>query len=168
MASGKRKSPGKSSKRKDDPTLPAVEPAAAHHLSPEDSSPRSRAGPVREPPGTDLHKEADRLLLARYAPPAVVIDQDCDVVQFRGDTSAFLAPAPGKASLALLKMLREGLLVGVRGAIHKARREDRPAFQKGLRVKGEHGYRNVDVSVMPVKAGHDGGRLLVLFEDTGG
>ena len=48
--------------------------------------------------------------------------------QFRGDTGPYLTPAPGKASLNLLKMLREGLLVGVRGALHKARREETPGW----------------------------------------
>ena len=58
----------------------------------------------------DVQKEADRLVLSRYSPVGVVIDEALSVLQFRGRTSAYLEPAPGLASLDLLKMLREGLL----------------------------------------------------------
>jgi hypothetical protein len=47
--------------------------------------------------------------------------------------------APGKASLNLLKVLREGLLVAVRGAVHKAMREEAPVREQGLRVRSNGG-----------------------------
>src|SRR5262249_36650919 len=62
----------------------------------------------------DVQKEADRIVLARFAPVGVVIDEAMTVLQFRGRTAAYLEPAPGMASLDLLKMLREGLLTEVR------------------------------------------------------
>src|SRR6202034_2001824 len=43
----------------------------------------------------DLQREADRLLLARYAPPAVVINDQMEILQSRGRTGAFLELAPG-------------------------------------------------------------------------
>jgi two-component system CheB/CheR fusion protein len=119
--------------------------------------------------GTDIYREADRLLLSRYAPASVLINGDFEVIQFRGDTGAYLAPAPGKASLGLLKMLREGLLAGVRGAIHKARREEAPVREHGLRVKSNGGHRLVEVSVIPIKASNSVNQThyLVLFEEGG-
>jgi two-component system CheB/CheR fusion protein len=116
---------------------------------------------------TDPQREADRMLLARYAPPAVVVDAGLEIIQFRGDTSPFLTPAPGRASLNLLKMLRDGLLVPVRGAVHKARREESLVREPGVRVKTERGARDVDVVVAPLKGiGVAAGCLLVTFEDT--
>src|SRR5712692_5632215 len=119
-------------------------------------------------PGSSVHREADRVLLTKYAPASVLVNADMEVLQFRGETGPYLAPAPGKASLGLLKMLREGLLVGVRGAIHKARREDAPVREEGLRVKSMGGYRDVNVQVIPVKETKAGAppHYLVLFEDT--
>ncbi|MGQ0640820.1 MAG: chemotaxis protein CheB, partial [Gemmatimonadaceae bacterium] len=60
----------------------------------------SEAGfrPAEHVAGVESHREGDRLLLARYAPPGVMINDDLEIVQFRGDASAYLAPAPGKAS----------------------------------------------------------------------
>ena len=60
----------------------------------------------------DLQKEADRLVLARIGPPGVIINDDFEVVQFRGATSPYLEPAPGKASLNLLKMVAGGASAG--------------------------------------------------------
>src|SRR5205085_9349311 len=76
--------------------------------------------PTIEP---DPQKDAERQLLARYAPPAVIVDNDLNIVQFRGDTAPYLIPRQGNANLNLLKMLREGLLVAVRGWVQRTRRE---------------------------------------------
>src|SRR5256885_1007771 len=43
-------------------------------------------------------READRVTLARYAPPGVLVNAGLQVLQFRGDTSPYLKPPTGKAS----------------------------------------------------------------------
>ena len=102
---------------------------------------RPRAGPGR-PAGTtapplwnalDVQKEADRILLARYAPVGVVVDEAMTVLQFRGRTAAYLEPAPGMASLDLFRMLREGLLAEVRAAVTQAKAENAVVARDGLR-----------------------------------
>ena len=114
----------------------------------------------------DAQKEADRILIARYAPPGVLIDADLEILQFRGDTGPYLAPAPGKASLNLVRMAREGLLVTVRAAINRARKEGASVREEGLRVKSDSGIREVDVEVIPIRASTAGKEeFLVLFED---
>ncbi|MEO5693116.1 MAG: chemotaxis protein CheB, partial [Usitatibacter sp.] len=121
---------------------------------------------VVEPAHADSQREADRLLLIRYAPPGVVINQDLEILQFRGDTSPFLRPPPGKASHNLIKMLREGLMVAVRGAVSRARRDQLPTREEGLKVRSNGGWRAVDIVVLPLKgASAGGGSLLVLFEE---
>ena len=40
----------------------------------------------------DFQRESERLILGRYAPPSVLVDQNFDVQQFRGRTSPFLEP----------------------------------------------------------------------------
>jgi two-component system CheB/CheR fusion protein len=116
--------------------------------------------------GTDLQKEADRILLNKYAPPGVLVNTDLDILQFRGDTGAFLAPAPGKPSLNLLKMMREGLLVAVRAAVLKVKKEEVPIREEGLRVRSNGGYRDVNVEVIPVKNNSGPApNFLILFEE---
>jgi two-component system CheB/CheR fusion protein len=119
-----------------------------------------------QPPRADVLKEADRILLARYVPPGVFISPALDILQFRGEIGAYLTPATGAASFSLLKMLREGLLVGVRAAILRATAEGKEVREDGLRLKSDHGFRELAVVVIPVKSGGTNG-FLVLFDEAG-
>jgi two-component system CheB/CheR fusion protein len=106
----------------------------------------SDPGPLREP-----LRDSDRILLARYAPPAVLVNSDLEVVQFRGDTSPFLQMGSGKPSLHLFKMTREGLLVVLRLAMERAENEDLPITESGSFVDGNGLLQPVDVDVIPVQ-----------------
>src|SRR6185437_4006349 len=94
----------------------------------------------------EIQREADRVLLTRYVPAGVLINGEGEVMQFRGDTGLYLTPAPGKASLNVLKMAREGLLVSLRALLQKAKKEDTAASQPDVRVKSNGGYRSLAVS----------------------
>ncbi len=116
--------------------------------------------------GQDTQKEADRILLAKYAPAAVLVDPNMEIVHFRGDTGAYLMPASGKASLSLLKMAREGLLVPLRAAIHKAKKQKSPVREEGLSLKIDGATRDINLEVIPVRGStakdHN---FLILFEN---
>jgi two-component system, chemotaxis family, CheB/CheR fusion protein len=117
-------------------------------------------------PSVDSQREADRLAVARYAPPGVLIDQTLEIVQFRGDTSPYLASPPGRPSLNLLKMAREGLMVGLRTVVQKAMRTGIPSRKEGLRVRANGVVREFDVQIFPIKGKVQGERFfLVQFED---
>ncbi|WP_167760326.1 chemotaxis protein CheB [Paraburkholderia pallida] len=99
----------------------------------------------------DWQREADRVALARYAPPGVLVNENLDILQFRGQTGPFLAPAPGEPSHNLLKMAREGLFVGLRAALAECQQQGVPVHRQGVRVRGEAAERETDLHVMPVK-----------------
>jgi two-component system CheB/CheR fusion protein len=114
----------------------------------------------------DVQREADRVLLSRFAPVGVVIDEAMTVLQFRGRTAAYLEPAPGLASLDLLRMLRDGLMAEVRSAIIQAKAENAVAVRERLQVVEENAIRSVRVEVIPFKVPPSGVRFfLVLFQD---
>jgi len=129
--------------------------------------------PLRGRRGEDVQREADRLLLARYTPAGALVTADLEILQFRGDTAPYLAPAAGRASLNLLKMLREGLLMAVRSAIASAKRSREPARREGVRVTANGTDRLVDIEVVPVRmttksrGGGGGDHYLVLFHPAG-
>jgi two-component system CheB/CheR fusion protein len=115
----------------------------------------------------DVQKEADRVLLSRYAPVGVVADETMTVLQFRGRTAPYLEPAPGLASLDLFRMLREGLLAEVRSAAAQAKAENVPVNRDGLRITEGDTVRLVRVDVIPFKVPPSGIRFfLVLFQDS--
>ena len=128
------------------------------------SAPQIRAtaaDPAREGPAKlagsalprpfDLRREAERVLLEQYAPAALVVDPDLNIVHFHGDTGAYLAPAAGDPSFHLLRMVRPELLVDLRSAIHKARKTGGAVHKEGVQFKQDGAARVVDLQVLPVK-----------------
>ncbi len=120
---------------------------------------------IREPRNevsteTNLEMLADQVILSRYAPAGVIVNSDLEILQFRGQTSPYLEPSSGKASLNLLKMARVELRLDLRSAIYSAKDQDLPITKDGVEMsKG----LLVKLDVIPLRA--DGERcFLVLFE----
>jgi two-component system CheB/CheR fusion protein len=124
------------------------------------------SAPPRRDSGAELQRDAERILLSRFAPPGVLVSSDLEILQYRGDTGPYLSPSPGKASLNLLRMLPEGFLVAVRAAILRAGEEGAPVRTECMRVDGSEGPRELGVEVIPVKgAGKKDGGFWVLFDE---
>jgi two-component system CheB/CheR fusion protein len=126
-------------------------------------APETRPGEPRGATATMQH-EVDRLLLERYSPAGVVVTPSLQIVYFRGQTGPYLEPAPGDASLNLMRMVREGLVFSLRKAIAEVRQRRAPVRKTGVRVKANGGWRNVDLEVVPITLSAKP-HLLVLFEE---
>jgi two-component system CheB/CheR fusion protein len=128
----------------------------------------TRTGAGRGGDETDAVAEADRIIMSRFAPASVLINESFEILQFRGRTSAYLEAPSGKATLNLLKMAREGLLVPLRAAFVKARKNNEVVRKEDLRVKIEGSLQDVNLEVIPIKHGAPQERyFLVLFESAG-
>src|SRR5438552_8296843 len=113
---------------------------------------------------SDLLQEVDRILLSKYPPAGVLVNEAKQILQFRGHTSPYLEPAPGQASLNLLKMAREGLLMELRVAIDKARKQNAPVRRERLSIKQDGGFAHVTLEVIPMRGPARERNYLVLFE----
>lgn len=127
-------------------------------------------GPAEVPEGlrTELssQREADRVTINQFAPPGVLINADLQILQFRGPTGAYLQPPTGKASFDILKMAREGLMLPLRSAINKAKKENTTARKEQVRVQQNGTTRTVNVEVIPLKNLRER-CFLVLFKEPG-
>jgi two-component system, chemotaxis family, CheB/CheR fusion protein len=120
----------------------------------------------KRPSLSDLDAEADRLVLAEFAPPGVIVTSDLAIVQCRGQTGPFLELAPGAASLDLLRMAREELRLPLRRLIDQARTAHSPARETGFTVVGGDRRRTVTLEVIPFTVHSADQRFfLVLFQD---
>jgi two-component system CheB/CheR fusion protein len=116
----------------------------------------------------DIQKEADTIVLNKYSPAGFVVNDVMKILQFRGDTSPYLRPAPGQASLDLLKMVSEDLVAELRTLLHQAKKEDIPAKKEGARLKQGKRIKYINIDIVPFQARTSGERcFLVLFEDVG-
>ena len=136
---------------------------------------RHTGRPVRTPaePGVALEgfraelsaqREADRVSVNQFAPPAVLVNADLQILQFRGPTSAYLEPPTGKASFDVLKMARNGLMLPLRTAINRAKKDNKTIRTENLRVERDGTIRTVNVQVIPLKNLRDR-CFLIVFED---
>jgi two-component system, chemotaxis family, CheB/CheR fusion protein len=113
----------------------------------------------------DLQKEADRIVLDRFAPVGVVIDNDLEILHFRGQTSLYLEPAPGRASHNLLKMAKDGLKLELRTAIYQAKQQNLAVRKDDLQITDGDLVRQINFEVIPLKArGIEERYFLVLFQ----
>ena len=138
--------------------------SAAAPIDVVDDIPKHTLQRVTEP---DLEKETDKLLLNRYVPASVLVNKDLEILRFRGSTSRYIEPTSGKASLHLLRMIREELAFDLRTVIHRAKKESRLAMKEGipLRVNGE--TKEVTIEVIPMKGNGKDLFYLIIFKDNG-
>lgn len=104
--------------------------------------------------------DIDKVLLDAYAPPCVIINDMYDVVHVRGRTGRYLEPAPGEASLNILKMARDGLRIPLRTALNKAFKDRTTVVHPKVRVQSNGSTRLINLMIRPLE-----GLMLVIFED---
>jgi two-component system CheB/CheR fusion protein len=112
-----------------------------------------------------LERVVDNLLLKRFVPASVVVNEDLDILQFRGSTGLYLEPAPGRASLNLMKMARSGLSFELRNVVHKAKKSGQPAKKSGIQVAFGDKEQYITVEALPVKIDGEADYFLVVFEE---
>ncbi len=97
-----------------------------------------------------LQAPADRVLLERFSPAAVLVDENGDILYINGRTGKYLEPAAGKANWNIFAMAREGLRADLGPAFRKALRERDEVCVRNLRVGTEEGTQAVDLTVRPL------------------
>jgi len=118
------------------------------------------------PPAFDVQKEVERLLLSEYAPAAVVVTSDLNIIQFHGHMGGFLEPVPGQASLNLAKLTHGALSLDVRTIVHAAKKQDGPVVREGVRIKTDGRHRTITLEVVPIKGSSSRETyFLVLFRE---
>ncbi len=119
------------------------------------------------PSDADLKDEADRMIVALYGPGGVIVNEQLDVLGFRGKTGPFLDPAPGLASLNLLKLIRHDLLMDLRNTFTRAVNGELPAVKEGIRIKHDGKEQRLNLRVVALAKDAAAAFYLILFEDLG-
>ncbi|GAB3799988.1 hypothetical protein GCM10028819_24410 [Spirosoma humi] len=142
-----------------EPPAPIITPRATETISRRHQSGKSRQAV------NDLDKRVDQVLLNHFMPASVLVDQELDILQFRGETSLFLEHASGRASLNLLKMVRPSLAFEIRNSIHKSRKSGQPVHKSGLPITVNGRNHLVSIDVLPVNDGSEERLFLILFQE---
>jgi len=97
----------------------------------------------------EAQKEADRLLLTKYSPVSVLINEDLEILQFRGEASRYFDLPSGRATFHLLKMARKGLMLPLQKVVQRAKSDGKPAREKNVVFDSRQG--RVNIEVVPLK-----------------
>ncbi len=113
----------------------------------------------------DVYKKAENYLLNEYTPPGVLVNEHFDIVQFKGATDLWLAPAPGKVSFNVIKMARHGLQFEVRNLLNQAALKNEVSKKENIAFKINDTVHYVNIDIVPIKE-KDEIHFLVLFKQT--
>jgi two-component system CheB/CheR fusion protein len=126
--------------------------------------PKEPAAPYR--PADSLQSLADQMLKARYAPPAVLVNEQGDIVYVSGRTGKYLEPAAGKANWNIIAMAREGLRYDLTRALQKVVRTKGSVSVRAVKSGVGHDAHAVDILVQAVLEPKElVGMVLVVFSE---
>jgi len=139
------------------------------HFAGTDYSPRrledAKTGKHLPAPFT-VENEVEQVLINRFVPASIVVNDQMDIVQFQGKTGAYLEPAAGHPSFSLSKMAREGLLVDLRAAVTAVKKTNAPVRKEGVQIRSEGKVREVNLEVLPLRGqGSQERYYVVVFQD---
>ena len=132
------------------------------------SIPSLKAYRPDEPEGArDVARKADKALMDRFCPPAVVVDRNLEIVQFRGAVTPYLQPASGKASLNLFNMTIPVLEFELRALIERANSNRGNLRREGLQIETGGATQTLSLEVIPVRGtGNESAFFIIVFEST--
>lgn len=108
---------------------------------------------------------AEKILMERYSPPCVVVDEKYEIVHISNRTSDVLEDPVGEPTKNVLHKAKEALRPALRAAIHKAFAEQKQIEFRGVKVVDSDGERAVNVIVEPLKMPLTAGKLaMIIFE----
>lgn len=113
----------------------------------------------------DFQKTAEEIMLQKYTPAGVVVNEERDIVYFRGNTGSYLELPAGKPSYNLLKMAKSGLAFELRNILHKVKKQNLPIIKAGIPFLVKGHSRLVTIEAIPLRNVSEP-YYLVLFIET--
>ena len=93
------------------------------------------------------------------------MNNNLDILVFRGDVAPYLSPESGAASLNVTKIIRKELRSQVQTALYRARKEKK-VFKETVHFKQKGQPKTVNIEIRPLKTPeYDEPFYLVLFTE---
>lgn len=116
--------------------------------------------------GFSLQNQIDQLILQKYSHPAVVVNNEGDILYFNGRTGKYLEPAAGKANLNVYSMAREGLRYELANALSKAQQQVEAVHVQGLSVGTNGNRQTINLTVEVISDPKElSGMSIIVFTD---
>ncbi len=108
----------------------------------------------------------EQILLQRFLPASVLINQDGDILYITGKTGKYLEPAAGKANMNIFAMAREGLGNQLLNAVRKAKQNYEPYVLRNIKLDNNKSSHYVDVTIQQSESPPEfRGTIIIVFSD---
>jgi two-component system CheB/CheR fusion protein len=112
-----------------------------------------------------LGEKVDHLITSEYGPATLLLNNNLDILVFRGDVAPFLSPESGVASFNVTKIVRKELRSQVQTALYRSRKEKR-AIKETVSFKQKGQLKTVNIEIRPLEtAQFEEPFYLVLFTE---
>jgi len=109
---------------------------------------------------------ADQILLQRFAPASVMVNDQGDILYITGRTGKYLEPVAGKANWNIYAMAREGLDHELPGALRKAMQNFDAVIVRNIKIGTNGGTHFVDITVQRIENPNSiRGMIMIVFTD---
>jgi two-component system CheB/CheR fusion protein len=113
----------------------------------------------------DVQKLAERTIQEDY--PGLLINDEMEILQYRGPVGSFINPTSGAPSNHLFKMVRPEILPFLRIALQTARKQKSSVKKEGLSFREGLSLKTFNLKILPVKSSAPSkiNYYLIHFED---
>ncbi|MEI7501626.1 MAG: CheR family methyltransferase, partial [Bacteroidota bacterium] len=109
---------------------------------------------------------AEQIMLQRFAPASVMVNDKGDILFITGRTGKYLEPAAGKTNVNIYAMAREGLREALPGAFRKAMQNFDPVILREIKIGTNGGIHYVDVTIQRIEDPNSvRNMIIVVFTD---
>jgi two-component system, chemotaxis family, CheB/CheR fusion protein len=116
----------------------------------------------------DLHQLTQRILLDEFAPKAVIVTEEGQILSASGEMERYLTVTEGTFQNNVVRLARPGLRVGLRSALSEAIKVRRKVVHDKVSVQVDTGVQRVRLTVQPMpRLGEEAELFLVVFQDLG-
>ena len=127
--------------------------------------------PAPQPPkasksAVNLQSLADQMLLQKYSPAAVLVNDKGDILYISGRTGKYLEPAAGKVNWNIFAMAREGLRYELNGVFQKALQQKEAITLTNVLVRTNGEMQGVDITIQAIVEPEAlRGSVIIVFRD---
>ena len=114
----------------------------------------------------NIQSLADQVLLQRFAPASVLVNNNGDILYITGRTGKYLEPSAGKANWNIHYMAREGLRHELPAAFRKVTQNFEPVVLPNIKIGTNGGTQFVDVTIQRIESPDAlRGMIMLVFAD---
>lgn len=111
----------------------------------------------------NVEKAINKLVLSQAVHPSIAVNRTLSIIHFFGNTSAYLQPVVGKASLNILKIIREDLVLDLGNLLQQAKKTGKPVSKVVILIDNESS-KEITIDVIPAWVSEET-FFLIVFKD---